>query len=171
MTYSVEQLAMDDVERLRNLRLRSLSQSPEAFCSTYQQIAGYSPEIWQQQLIDMPVFVAVREASDIGMIRCKITDNHPKAAQLYSLWVNPEDRGKGVGDILVEAVASWSRDHHCRQLILDVIAENSIAKAFYLRIGFTVIGEFCAYPGIKNNPVQLRMSLDLAAKPAYREID
>src|SRR6478672_7337242 len=43
----------------RELRLRSLRESPDAYGSTYAFEADFSPELWQQRLTGATTFLAV----------------------------------------------------------------------------------------------------------------
>ena len=59
------------------------------------------------------------------------------AAELISMWVAPEARGRGAGDALVLAIAQWAFARGARELHLGVVAENRHAIALYARHGFT----------------------------------
>ncbi len=52
-----------------------------------------------------------------------------------SLFVDPAEHGKGVGRALVE----FAKQSH-RTLILDVNEQNPGARAFYERLGFSIVG-------------------------------
>lgn len=66
-------------------------------------------------------------------------------ARLYSLASQPEARGKGIGTALVEAAEAAARQRKCHALRLEVRADNTLAIAFYQRLGYQRIGLLKAY--------------------------
>jgi GNAT superfamily N-acetyltransferase len=50
--------------------------------------------------------------------------------------VATEAEGKGVGRPLIDDVERWARDHSCREVVIDVFAENHGAVAFHERLGY-----------------------------------
>ncbi len=131
---AIERLTPDDAERFRKIRLTSLWESPEAFGSTYQQMASLSSEAWPEQ---------------------------PDAAHLISMWVAPVARGHGIGEALIEAVADWARSQGLKQFALDVIDDNEPAIALYRRKGFKPTGESNAFPPPREHIVEIRMAIGL----------
>ena len=158
---AIKPLSPDDAERFRIIRLASLWESPEAFSSTYQQIASLPSESWPEQLRNLPTFVAVQDGQDAGIIRAAIDSGHPDFAYLISMWVAPEARGHGIGGALVEAVADWARSQGLKQLALDVVDDNEPAIALYRRKGFKLTGESNALPPPREHIVEIRMAISL----------
>lgn len=79
------------------------------------------------------------------------------------LWVAPHLRGQGQGRRLLEAAESMARDFGARAATLDTF--NPDAKAFYLRVGYGVVGELPDYPpGFSR--FYLRKSLAVPVAPA-----
>jgi len=68
------------------------------------------------------------------------------AAVLNEIYVDPDRRGTGVADALLDAVVARARaqDLPLDRLVLDVDAENDRANAFYRRHGFEPWGEMVA---------------------------
>lgn len=98
-------------------------------------------------------FVATEETAGnpLGLLVIKpdldyFTD-HPRA-YVEILVVAEEAEGRGVGRALMTHAEQWGRAHGCREVVLDVFANNPSAIAFYERIGFA--------------PDHLRMSKSLA---------
>jgi GNAT superfamily N-acetyltransferase len=83
------------------------------------------------------------------------------AAVLTTLWVDPAARGTGIGDLLVQTVAEWSRDAGFGRLVLWVADGNVHAERLYERNGFTRTGEL-----IRERQVEFEMSKRL--QPAIR---
>ncbi|MEF8773370.1 MAG: N-acetyltransferase [Halobacteriales archaeon] len=68
------------------------------------------------------------------------------AAVLNEIYVDPDRRGTGVADRLMETVLATARDQDLPldRLVLDVDRENDRARAFYRRHGFEHWGEMVA---------------------------
>lgn len=158
---AIERLTPDDADRFRKVRLASLWESPEAFGSTYQQMASLPSEAWPEQLRNLPTFVAVQDGQDAGVIRLAMDPRQADTAHLISMWVSPEARGHGIGEALIESVADWARSHGLKQLALDVVEENDRAIALYRRKGFKPTGESNAFPPPKEHIVEIRMAISL----------
>lgn len=54
---------------------------------------------------------------------------------LWDIRVRPEVRGRGVGKILFECAADWSRQHGCHQMKIETQNVNVSACRFYRRMG------------------------------------
>lgn len=151
-----EQLAMEAIERLlpppvelvgldvgeedrfRRLRLMSLLDAPEAFCSDFDEVVARPRESWTQQLRDLPTVVAVMGGRDVGMVR-RMVDAAGRQ-WLLSMWVAPHARGRGVGGLLVQAVVDGARADSAERVGLEVRQENHAAMALYGRHGFVRVG-------------------------------
>jgi GNAT superfamily N-acetyltransferase len=55
---------------------------------------------------------------------------------LHDLAVLPEQRGRGAGRALLEAVESRARNEGCCKVTLEVRQDNERARALYARVGF-----------------------------------
>ena len=136
----IVRLTADEADRLRRIRLAALTEAPEAFGSSYAETAARPLATWHKQLIDLATFLAVRDGRDIGMVRGAPSSEEPSAAELLSMWVEPSERGRGVGEALVRAVETWARDEGFSRLLLEVYAENVPARRLYARMGFVATG-------------------------------
>ncbi|MEM6477499.1 MAG: GNAT family N-acetyltransferase [Pseudomonadota bacterium] len=64
----------------------------------------------------------------------------PGVMQMDGIFVAASARGLGVGTSLLDAVVWTARMNRCREVRLEVIAENARAQALYLRYGFRRVG-------------------------------
>jgi ribosomal protein S18 acetylase RimI-like enzyme len=131
----------------REIRLRALKESPDAFGSTYEREALYTDDAWQQRLadtanrsLDFPLFAEV-DGILVGLAWGRVSREVPERANLYQMWVDPEYRGRGIGRMLVDAVITWAREKDLDALELDVTISNAPAVRLYRRAGFVVFGE------------------------------
>jgi GNAT superfamily N-acetyltransferase len=151
-------------ERVRELRLRSLGDAPDAFGSTLDRErrlgeAGWIEWIEGWEGATNVMFVAERDDRWIGTALGSRTGEEPEA-HLYGMWVEPAWRGRGVGARLVEQVLSWARSWGARSVILGVTETNASAAAFYERLGFEDTGQ--------RHP--LREGSDLAVRIMRRDL-
>jgi len=61
-------------------------------------------------------------------------------AEILTLAVHPEARGKGIGALLVDEAARHALDAGAARMYLEVSEANVAARALYLRAGFAQIG-------------------------------
>jgi GNAT superfamily N-acetyltransferase len=85
------------------------------------------------------VFLAWDDARPVGVAVC-FTGFSTFAARplvnIHDLAVLPDWRGRGVGRLLLRAVAEWARAHDCCKLTLEVLDHNTRARGLYESEGF-----------------------------------
>ncbi len=144
----------------REIRLRALRESPDAFGSTYQESRNYTDDMWISRLktatteTDFPMAATI-DARIVGLGRVKIEPPVVDVAHLYQMWVAPEARGKGVGKTLLKAAISWAEDHNAMKMLLDVTCGDRPARRLYDAFGFEPAGD----------PLPVRENSDLLEQP------
>lgn len=86
------------------------------------------------------VWIAEWDGRPVGCVMC-VRDEVPATARLRLLLVEPDTRGLGIGDRLVEACIGFARGVGYRDLVLwtnDVLAA---ARRIYQRHGFVLVSE------------------------------
>jgi GNAT superfamily N-acetyltransferase len=147
----IQRLSIDEARRLRHIRLRALADTPDAFGSTYAEVAAHPLAEWSKQLQEIATFVAVHDGKDLGLVRCASDEHHHDTAWLISMWVTPEARGQGVGNALIDAVIECARSSGASRLLLDVGDYNQQAIALYARKGFQPNGQTGSLPAPRNH--------------------
>jgi GNAT superfamily N-acetyltransferase len=147
----IQRLSIDEARRLRHIRLRALADTPDAFGSTYAEVAAHPLAEWSKQLQEIATFVAVHDGKDLGLVRCASDEHHHDTAWLISMWVTPEARGQGVGNALIDAVIECARSSGASRLLLDVGDHNQQAMALYARKGFQPNGQTGSLPAPRNH--------------------
>jgi len=123
----------DDWALLRELRLRSLQLAPEAFGSTYAAEADLDEATWRERT--SRTAVATRDGEPAGMVAAAPDGD---GLGLFAMWVEPDHRGTGAADALVE----WVIDQAAGLPVhLGVAEGNNTALALYQRHGFRPTGE------------------------------
>jgi len=64
-----------------------------------------------------------------------------ETAELHRLYLDPQMRGRGLGDALVETILGWCRDHGVKRLVLWSDTRFQHAHRLYRRHGFRQTGE------------------------------
>ncbi|MFF2374990.1 GNAT family N-acetyltransferase [Streptomyces xiamenensis] len=122
-------------------RIAALTDAPDAFKSALADWDKGGREQWGARL-HIPGahnVVALRDSHPVGVVRGVPAD--ADTSELRSLWVSPQVRGEGVGERLVETVASWALRSGFTRLKLAVIPGNQPAIALYRRCGFVTTEE------------------------------
>jgi ribosomal protein S18 acetylase RimI-like enzyme len=140
----VRRLRTDEVDLLRDVRLRALADAPWAFGSSHARELAHTPERWQwfADQSNGVIYVAVEGDAAAGMAGGFVPEGGD-AVMLWGMWVAPEARGRGTARALVEAVLGWAREQGAPAVILEVTDTEPArpAAALYRSLGFTPTGE------------------------------
>jgi ribosomal protein S18 acetylase RimI-like enzyme len=145
--HSIRRIRADEWRELKDIRLRSLTDAPDAFGTTLAETLLQTDEYWQQRAVSSASgdtrFQAVATEGErwLGLAGCIFDDPKFGRAQLVSVWVDPSVRRTGLATRLVEAIADWARKCGARTLQLWVTETNEPAKNLYRRLGFVETGE------------------------------
>lgn len=139
---SIRRLVPADWPLFRQLRLRALADSPDAFWATLEQEQAYDDAKWQEWMSPSKGLKAVAYLADApaGMVGAHASPDIEGAAALYSMWVAPAARGTAVAALLVDEVMTWSEENGYPLVELCVTDGNDRAAAFYERLGFVYSG-------------------------------
>jgi len=138
----------DEWPLLRELRLASLLDAPEAFGQRYENAAAEPESEWRSAARasargDRRAWFVARMddgvADAIGLVQAR--RRPPQDCLVFSMWVAPAARRAGVGAALIGAVARWARGWGGQRMVLWVFGANDGALRFYERIGFHVLAE------------------------------
>jgi ribosomal protein S18 acetylase RimI-like enzyme len=133
--------------RYREIRLEALREEPQAFGSTYAEMARRPAAFWQGRLEDAgqgknsALLFAQAGERLIGMIGA-FYDETQETAEIVSVYVSKMERGKGVGKALMEGIlCEIGNKAELRKAVLGVNQEQTAAVELYRRFGFEVTGE------------------------------
>jgi ribosomal-protein-alanine acetyltransferase len=101
---------------------------------------------WRRHLesLSAEIFVAIRERRVVGAAVLFFRRSH-RVARLYSIAVAASERGRGIGETLLNAVEQSARRRGCRVLRLEVRADNIAAQRLYERKGYRRFGHKPGY--------------------------
>jgi DNA-binding MarR family transcriptional regulator/GNAT superfamily N-acetyltransferase len=86
------------------------------------------------------VWIAELDGRPVGCVMC-VRDDAPGAARLRLLLVEPDARGLGIGDRLVDAVVGFARSVGYREVVLWTNDILTAARRVYQRHGFVLVAE------------------------------
>lgn len=166
MTVEVRELRDGEGLVWRDLRLEALAESPDAFGSTYEASVQRPEGDWEAMVnatAQNPFatsLVAVIDGVPVAMAFCRIDEQDPSVAGLYSMWVMPSWRRRGVARQIVEFALSWMRSRQARIVELAVTEGNEPAIALYTSAGFVDTGRRQPVrPGSTLREIVMRRSL------------
>ncbi len=138
----VRRLGVRDWATWRDIRLTALGSDPEAFGSTLAVEREYDEARWRELLApERGVRVVAEDPQPVGLVAGVPHEVHSNVLYLYSMWVEPEFRRRGVGEALVSDVLAWARENGWARVQLRVFRGNETARRLYWRLGFAGEGE------------------------------
>jgi GNAT superfamily N-acetyltransferase len=153
---TIVRLLPDDWAACRDLRLAALADAPSAFGANLAREQAMTPAEWRGRLERRSTFAA-RAASGLVGTAAGIPGERTGQAELVGMWVHPDWRGRGTGDLLVEAVTEWAAASGYRQLSLWVAVGNDRAEALYRRHRFARTG--ATQPVREEDPTVLELEM------------
>ncbi|GAB3054078.1 GNAT family N-acetyltransferase [Intrasporangium mesophilum] len=144
----LHEVAPDDWQAHRDIRLEMLQDAPDAFWFTYADEAVYDEADWRDR-IEGAWLVQARDAD--GVLGSAGLGSHweperATTATLFGMYVAPRARGLGVGEALVRAVLAEAARRGKSEVVLEVTDTNRAAQSLYERCGFVRTGATHAHP-------------------------
>jgi|SRR5438105_6969462 len=132
---AVRRALPEDWRELRELRLRALADSPDAFLTTLDEARVRTDAEWREWVGNTVIFV---DDEFTGMAGGFVQEDG--IPMLIGMWVAPERRGTGLAEALARGVIDWARGLGAPRIVLWVMIGNAAAERFYERIGFVPTG-------------------------------
>jgi GNAT superfamily N-acetyltransferase len=137
--FEVRTVTAEQWQEWREIRLRSLQDTPDAYGSTYERESGFTETEWRSRLDGSgPAVLAYSGAVPVG-IGAGYRDL-PGWLHVVAMWTDPAWRGRGVGTAVLQQLVAWAADRNLR-VHLDVTVGNDGARTAYERNGFEATGE------------------------------
>lgn len=140
---TMRMLGPDDAAAYRSVRRRALIEHPEAYSATVEELDSRSLEEVAATLASPPesrcTFGAFVDDQLVGLVGFgrNLNAKLRHRAGLYQMYTAPEQRRRGLGRQLVDAVIDHARRQEgLEELILAVTVGNTAAELLYLRAGF-----------------------------------
>jgi ribosomal protein S18 acetylase RimI-like enzyme len=133
----VRRLGPDDALVLREIRLRALADTPENFGSLVAVEAAKPEADWRNWLGERAWFAGFDGEAAVALV-C----GWPAEPEwlLFSMWVAPEARGKGLAALLAGEVRAAAEAAGAQSVGLHVFEDNHRARRIYERLGYAATG-------------------------------
>ncbi|WP_374928559.1 GNAT family N-acetyltransferase [Kytococcus sedentarius] len=135
---TVRELAADEWEIFKTLRLRALQEDPEAFVASYEEESQHADEVWQERM-SQATRIGAKQGSDwvaLASVGDEDTRGDDDLGEVYGIWVTPSLRGEGVARRLMEHAEQVGRNAGYSHLAYWVNTDNGRAVAFASSIGY-----------------------------------
>jgi GNAT superfamily N-acetyltransferase len=146
-------LNSDDWRQIRDVRLRSLVDAPDAFTSTYSRESTYDEAKGRDLAVTGKWFVAADDDLVGVAIGVDGWSGDPKRRELVGMWVAPSHRRRGIARELLDQVKVWAASEGATTLSLGVREGNEEALTAYLGMGMRTSGETMAEFGQPTNVI------------------
>ena len=137
----IHALSSDNWQDIRDIRLRSLTDTPNAFTSTFSRESEYDEAKWRDLAVTGRWFVV----DDDGLVGVAVgvdgSSGDPKRRELVGMWVAPSHRRRGIARQLLDQVKAWAASEGATTLSLGVREDNEQALTAYLSMGMRSSGE------------------------------
>jgi L-amino acid N-acyltransferase YncA len=137
---SVRVLDASEWSVYRDIRLRALSESPQAFTATLAEEADRDERFWRDRMTQADRLVAERDQLPLGIASLGPYEPDPTAGEVFGVYVVPDVRNSGIAWRLVEAAADLAVRNGYRQLYFWVGTDNARAVGFGKNFGFRTTG-------------------------------
>jgi ribosomal protein S18 acetylase RimI-like enzyme len=141
VTYSVRAVTEGEWRMLRSVRLQALANAPTAFGSTLAEANMLTEDHWRDRARGSTTsrqFLAWLDKDAVGI--AGLFDEGDGSAQVVSVWVRPEHRGRGVARALTMAAMDFAAAAGIVRLTLWVTDGNASARRLYDSMGFRPTG-------------------------------
>jgi ribosomal protein S18 acetylase RimI-like enzyme len=158
-TLNMQLLAPVDWRVLRTVRLEALTDSPNAFTSSFARESCWGEPEWRRAFRGARWIVARESENVIGLAKSIGEPGHPGTRHVESIWVAPTHRRRGVSRALLRTVAQIERRKGVTDLLLWVLEDNRDAQLAYKALGFEPTGERQFLPTCER--FERRLTLDI----------
>lgn len=133
----------DDWQTVRDVRLRALRESPDAFGAALPREERFAESHWRMRVRTSATWVALDDdGAPRGLVSLVQEPGSPEDDRhVVALWVAPEVRRQGIGWSLLDAVVRAGAADGATTVSLWVADDNASAIDLYVRAGFTRTGE------------------------------
>ena len=134
----IRELGPDDWQTWKQVRLRALADSPDAFGRTHDEEMRFPDSLWQERVASPSNVQLLAEDAGrkVGIAAVWIDPDEPSVGNIFSMWVDPSARRRGVGRALLERAIESAGAHGATRVQLTVTEGNIGACEMYRRAGF-----------------------------------
>lgn len=138
----IRRIKSSEVNEFKQIRLRSLKDSPGAFSTRYEDSLFRSEDSWSEQVVccssgkDRSTFLCFDNACVVGITSLYRYKEKTDIGELLQVWVDPKSRGNGLATRLLFAALKWGKSNSFTKIIATISATNFKVTSFYELHGF-----------------------------------
>ena len=137
MSIEIITATVNDVDRLRKLRLAALKDTPDAFGAKYEDEVNKPISEWQDRLKNTNWCFVVADGVDVGLIAVDRAEKDRNSdCWLSSWWIHQDHRGSGIPKLMLNWVEQLCIEKKWEKIGLGVWPDNLRAIAAYKKLGF-----------------------------------
>jgi ribosomal protein S18 acetylase RimI-like enzyme len=158
----IKPLPSDEWLTLRDIRLSALSDSPDAFLSTFALEESFTEDNWRAEFIRGSWSVGYADGHPVCLVGITREPDTPMdQCYLEYVWVARPFRHRGIAFAMLNEVLDQLKKSGVRTVFLWVLDGNDVAFRLYERVGFTRnnhLQPLAARPGRSEERLQLDLS-------------
>lgn len=145
MAILIEIPKIGDYEQVNNLAKQvhelHVKWRPDLFLNVDEVI---SRDSFKEMIQEKEIFIAKNQSKIVGYITFNIQEKtnpsmrYRKQINIDAICVNEENRGEGIGTLLLEYMKKYGKENNCTDMYLTVNEENENAIKVYEKFGFKV---------------------------------
>jgi ribosomal protein S18 acetylase RimI-like enzyme len=139
MKFRIHHGTAENWSAYREIRLQMLTESPDAYASSYAFEARFPEERWRDRAANPLTFLAYAPDGKLAGTATGLPAAD-RTVDVVAMYIAPAYRGQGCAEQLLDVVAAAARERGARRLVLHVTAHNEAAKRAYARYGFVPTG-------------------------------
>ncbi len=142
----IKKASLNDWKQYKEIRLEALRTNPESFGSSYEEEVRIPIGKWKDKLRNKNSIrlMAILDKNVVGIlvIVFETAINLAHIAHIYSIYVKPEYRGKGISTQLMNhAINIIKSKKRIKKVKLSVVTKQVPAINLYEKFGFRRVGE------------------------------
>lgn len=138
----IERLDPIQWQRLRDIRLRALEESPEWFAALFEKESQRSDSEWQKEASTAHWRAISREGIDIALMGVTAAEPIRECdCWLFGCWIEPHFRGLGIMKMMIDELDAICVEENWTLQGLGVWPDNIRAIKSYEKYGFKKAGE------------------------------
>lgn len=138
----VTELSPNDWQRLRDLRLAALKDSPAILSGKLEEEENFTQQQWQESFKKLSYLMASIDGVDVAMINLeRLVGDFGATCWLGGLWSNPQYRGQGAVRAIFNYMDLLASQRGWLVQGLGVMESNTSAIALFEKYGFVKRGE------------------------------
>ena len=138
MSIEIVTATVNDVDRLRALRLAALKDTPDAFGAKYEDEVEKPILDWQNRLKNTHWCFVVADGVDVGLLAVDRAEKDRNSdCWLSSWWIHQDHRGSGIPKLMLNWLEQLCIEKKWEKIGLGVWPDNLRAISAYKKLGFT----------------------------------